>query len=339
MGKRQISKIILLETILVGIISLVIGIIIGVFASQFMSILVSKLFEANMSKFTFVFSKDACIKTCACFAITYIAVAIFNTITISRYKLINLITATKKNEKIKMKNPLLCVMFFIFASIMLGYAYWKVTKGINTLSTAKDILPIILIGIVSTILIFWSLSGFILNLVKSMKKIYLKDTNMFVLRQINNKINTMVISMSVICLMLFMTISTLSSSLSLRNTMQKDLKEMTPVDINLYKTTNLPEKSVDRQGREKIYTKEQREESKITVLETLKNNGIDEKLLKDVVEIPIYANNELTWETFFGSMIDEIKKQFPMLMYETTETIVKISDYNKIASLYRNTNL
>ena len=74
-------------------------------------------------------------------------------------------------------------------------------------------------------------------------------------------------------------------------------------------------------------------------METLKNNGIDEKLLKDVVEIPIYANNELTWETFFGSMIDEIKKQFPMLMYETTETIVKISDYNKIASLYRNANL
>ena len=65
---------------------------------------------------------------------------------------------------------------------------------------------------------------------------------MFVLRQLNNKINTTVVSMSVICLMLFMTISVLSSSLSLRNTMQQDLKEMTPVDINLYKTANLPEK-------------------------------------------------------------------------------------------------
>lgn len=66
---------------------------------------------------------------------------------------------------------------------------------------------------------------------------------MFVLRQLNNKINTTVVSMSVICLMLFMTISVLSSSLSLRNTMQQDLKEMTPVDINLYKTANLPEKA------------------------------------------------------------------------------------------------
>ena len=45
--------------------------------------------------------------------------------------------------------------------------------------------------------------------------------------------------MSVICLMLFMTISILSVSLSLRNTMQRDLIEMTPVDLNLYKTANL----------------------------------------------------------------------------------------------------
>ena len=82
MGKRQISKIILLETILVGIISLGIGLIIGVFASQLMSILVGKLFEADMSKFEFVFSTDSCIKTCAYFAIMYIAVMLFMTISI-----------------------------------------------------------------------------------------------------------------------------------------------------------------------------------------------------------------------------------------------------------------
>ena len=335
MGKRQISKIILIETILVGIISLVIGIVVGVFASQFMSVLVSKLFEADMSEFTFVFSKDACIKTCMYFAIMYVAVAIFNTITISRYKLINLLTALKKNEKIKIKNPFLCVIIFIIASSILGYAYWKVTGGVQTMDTADKMLPVILMGIVSTILIFWSLSGFVLHLIKSMKKVYLKDTNMFVLRQINNKINTMVVSMSVICLMLFMTISILSSSLSLRNTMQKDLNEMTPVDINLYKTANLPEKTVNAYGKEITYTETSREDSKITIEETLKNNGFDINLLKDIVEIPIYIDKNLTMETFFGNSIDKMKTQFPMLTYDTPETIVRISDYNKIAKLYR----
>ncbi len=334
MGRRQISKIILIETILVGVISLVVGIVIGIFASQFMSILISKLFEADMSEFTFVFSKNACIKTCFYFAIMYVAVAIFNTITISRYKLINLLTALKKNETVKIKNPFLCVIIFIIASAILGYAYWKVTGGIQTMDTAEKMLPVILMGIVSTILIFWSLSGFILYVIRSMKKVYLKDTNMFVLRQINNKINTMVVSISVICLMLFMTISILSSSLSLRNTMQKDLNEMTPVDINLYKTANLPEKTINANGKEITYTKEEREDSKITIQETLKNVGMDSNILKDVVEIAIYVSPNLTMEKFFGESIDTVKAQFSMLAYDTPEMIVKISDYNKIANLY-----
>lgn len=224
MGKRQISKIILMETIFVGVISLAIGLAFGIFASQFMSVLVAKMFEVNMSEFHFVFSKNACIKTCIYFAVMYLAVMFFNTLTVSRYKLINLLNAAKKNEKVKIKNPFLSIIIFAFGASILGYAYWKVTGGVKTLNSADKLLPPIIMGIVGTVAIFWSLSGFVLELVKKHKKIYLKDTNMFILRQINNKINTMVASMSVICLMLFMTISILSSSLALRNTMRKRVK-------------------------------------------------------------------------------------------------------------------
>lgn len=333
MGKRQISKIILMETILVGVISLVVGLVIGVFASQLMSVLVAKMFEADMSEFNFVFSMDACIKTCLYFAVMYVAVMFFNTLTVSRYKLINLLNASKKNEKVKIKNPFISFLVFIAGSSILGYAYWKVTGDAQSLDTAEKILPPILMGIVGTVAIFWSLSGFILQVIQSHKKTYLKDTNMFVLRQLNNKINTMVASMSVICLMLFMTISILSSSLALRNTMQRDLVQMTPVDINLYKTANLPEK-YKKYGKEVKTTKEQREDSKIPITETMKNNGFDMTLLKDVVEIPVYATNDLTWEDFFGDKIEEIKAVFPRLAYGTAEEIVKVSDYNKIAKMY-----
>lgn len=333
MGKRQISKIILMETIFVGIISLGIGLVVGVFASQFMSILVAKMFEADMSDFQFVFSKDACIKTCIYFAVMYFAVMLFNTYTVSKYKLINLLNASRKNEKVKIKNPLICIIVFIIAASLLGFAYWKVTGDVRSLSTADKILPPILMGIIGTILVFWSLSGFILQVVQKMKNTYLKDTNMFILRQINNKINTMVASMSVICLMLFMTISILSSSLALRNTMQRELIDMTPVDLNLYKTANLPE-SYNKYGEEIKTTKEQREDSKIPIVETLKNNGLDMSVLKDVVEIPIYASNDLTWQTFFGDKFEEIKAIYPNLRYDMTEEIVKVSDYNRIASIY-----
>ena len=329
MSKGQISRILLIETILVGIISLVVGLIIGVFASQFMSILVGKLFAADMSKFEFVFSKDACIKTCIYFAVMYIAVMIFNTFTISRYKLINLLNASKKNEKIKIKNLWVCILVFIVGAVILGYAYYKVTGGVSELSTAESILPVILMGIVGTILIFWSVSGFILKIVQLRKNVYLKNVNMFVLRQLHNKINTTVVSMSVICLMLFMTITILSSALSLNSTMRRDLEEMTPVDLNLYKTANLPEN--------KKMSKAQIEDSRKTMVQTLEENGFDMNNLKDVVEIPIYATNELTWKDTLSPVYDEVKKQFPNLLYETAEELVKVSDYNKVARLYGTT--
>ena len=326
MGRRQISKIIIIETIFVGIISLIIGLIVGVFGSQFMSVLVAKLFEADMTEYQFVFSAEACVKTVIYFAIMYIAVIILNTFTISRYKLINLINATKKNEKVKIKNPVISIIIFIFAVVILGYAYYKVTAEATTIRTAADMLPIIIMGIIGTILVFWSLSGFILKIVQSSKKIYLKGTNMFVLRQLNNKINTTVVSMSVICLMLFMTITILSFALSLRNTMQKDLLEMTPVDLNLYKTANLPDNGE--------YTDEEIADSKISLQDTLEDNGFDMNNLKDIIEIPIYATNSLTMEETLGEYIDEAKSMFSMLNYDTAETIVKVSDYNKIARLY-----
>lgn len=305
MGKRQISKIILLETVFVGIISLGVGLVIGIFASQFMSVLVAKLFEVDMSNFQFVFSKNACIKTCVYFAVMYIAVMFFNTMTVSRYKLINLLNATKKNEKVKIKNPIISAVVFIGASVLLGYAYWSVTSNVTAIQTEVQLLIPILMGIIGTVLVFWSLSGFILSGVKSIKNIYLNGTNMFVLRQINSKINTTVISMSVICLMLFMTISILSSSLALRNTMQKDVKKLTPVDINLY-------------------TKY----SETTIQELLISNGFNINLLKDINEISIYGDKNLTLNDFMGDNFTTNN--------DITEDLIKVSDYNKIAQLYGN---
>lgn len=337
MGRRQISGIILLETILIGILSLAVGLFIGIFASQFMSILVAKLFEADMSEFTFVFSKDACIKTCIYFAVMYIAVIIFNTLTISRYKLINLLTAVKKNEKAKLKNPIISILIFIASSVLLGYAYYLVTGGVYELRTDEQLLKPILMGVIGTVGVFWSLSGFILRLIQTRKSVYLKGTNMFVLRQLNNKINTNIVSMTVICLMLFMTISALSSSLSIQSALDSQLEKFTPVDVNLYKTAYLPESYVSSYSGKTIYNTEiQIEDSRHPVSYTLETNGYDMNNLKDIVEIPIYAIPEWTMKTSLGDYSEKAMQQFSMLAYDTPETVIKISDYNKVAALYGN---
>ncbi len=331
MSKGKISKILLFETIMIGFISLVVGLILGVILSQVMSILVANMFEADLTKFAFVISKDAIIKTIIYFAIMYLLVMIFNTISVSKCKLIDLLYSSKKSEQVKIKNPYICIIIFIIASTMLGYAYYLVTIKVTEMINLKEVVKPVLLGVIGTFLIIWSLSGLILKIVMSLKNLYFNKLNSFTLRQLSSKINTTVFSMTIVCLMLFITICTLSSSLSLKNSMTANLKELAPVDIQFMK--NLDLEVNDDYG----YTFEEVENSKYLIKEDLEklNFDIDENL-KDVIDINLYATNDVLVKDTLGSYYEISKKKYPMLMYDMAETFIKLSDYNKIAKLYGN---
>ncbi len=328
MGKGKISKILFIETLIIGIISLIVGLIIGIFASQLMSVVVAKMFEADMTGYKFVFSQAAMVKTIIYFGIMYLLVMIFNTVTISNYNLIDLLTASKKNEKVKLKNKKLSVLMFLVSIMILALAYYKVTSYANILS-GKQLLMAIALGVVGTFLFFWSLSGFLLKLIQFNKKIYLKDLNVFVLRQIDSKINTTVFSMTVICLMLFFTICILSSALALNKSMKNDLTEVTPADISIIKTMNLTE------GTEEEIT-----ESKMSIEDTLKKSSLDfNESFSEYVEFTEYTAPNVTLKTTLGKTIDDVLKQFPSLLVDENEGIVKISDYNKAAKILKQKEL
>lgn len=154
MSKKNISKIMLFETLFIGIISLIIGLLIGVLSSQLMSVLVANSFEADLTRFTFVFSSSAMIKTVIYFGIIYLLVMIFNVVNVGRCKLIDLIQANKKSEEVKMKNPFICIIVFIISVVMLGYAYYLVTSGLKVLTSDISIFIPIILGCVSTFFIF-----------------------------------------------------------------------------------------------------------------------------------------------------------------------------------------
>ena len=333
MSKGRISKILFFETLSIGAISLVIGLGIGIALSQVMSIVVANMFDADMSKFTFIFSSSAMVKTIIYFGIMYIIVMIFNTIQVSRCKLIDLIQADKKSEKVKMKNPYLCVIVFLFSTVLLGYAYYNVTTGSGNLVEFSDVAKQIIYGVVGTFLIFWSLSGFILKAVMSMKSSYYKKLNSFTIRQFSSKINTMVFSMTVICLMLFLTICIFSSAVSLNTTTKENLRHNVPVDIQIQKMADLSIEDVDGDGN--LYPEEKIEDSKISIGETLTKMNFDVKdNLKDVFEFYSYKTEEITLKDTLGSAFSSIEEIFPDSYFSVLQELVKISDYNKIAELY-----
>lgn len=329
MSKRKISLILFFETLFIGVISLAIGLGLGAVLSQAMSILVANMFEADMTNFHFIFSKAACIKTLIYFGIMYLLVMIFNTIIVSKCKLIDLINASRKTEKVKLKNTFVCVLIFILAAGTLGYAYYLVTAGFAKLDTVNKIFIPIVLGGVSTFFVFWSLSGLLLKIFMSFKKLYYKGLNSFTLRQVSSKINTMVFSMTIICLMLFVTICVSSSALSIKESMTKNLNDLAPVDVQLTKII------FDKE--DEVSNEEVRKDFALSVEETMEKNGFSLKdNLKDMVTFNIYKTKELTLGNSLNDNFDEVSEKYKYLRYDAEEKIMRISDYNKVAKLYGN---
>ena len=335
MSKRKISLILFFETLIIGVISLGVGLALGIVLSQLMSILVANMFEADLTKFQFTFSSSAALKTLLYFSIMYLIVMIFNTIIVNKCKLIDLLHGNKKSEKVKLKNPIICTIVFIIAVIALSYAYYLVTDGFGTsplMNTISGILIPIALGCISTFLIFWSLSGLILKIVMHLKKYYYKGLNSFTIRQISSKINTTVFSMTIICLMLFFTICIFSSALSIKNSLSGNLKDLAPVDIQFSKLQQLSDEE------EESFSKDIIEDYNTTVKDTLQRLDVY-KYLKEVVDINTYRVEEITLKDSFGDQIEQIGKDYPLLAYQDKETLIKLSDYNRLAKLYNKKEL
>lgn len=330
MSKGKISKILVVETFLIGLLSLVVGLVLGCALSQVMSVIVANMFEADLTEFTFVISTNAIVKTIIYFGIMYLLVMIFNTISVSRCKLIDLINANKKTETVKLKNPYLCIFIFIVAVVILGYSYYSVTVGVDNLRETWQIFLIIGLGALGTFLLFFSLSGLVLRVLQHFKKFYYKGLNSFTIKQFSSKINTTVFSMTVICLMLFVTICVFSSCMSMKNAMTANLKELAPVDIELAKTRDIPREFIEEYG----YSEGQVNNSYQSIEDDLNSIGFDvNNYYKDIVSINTYTTDELTVRNTLGSAYNEIYKKYPFMTYDAVEEIVTVSDYNKAAKL------
>ncbi|MEK4890546.1 ABC transporter permease [Bacillus sp. FSL M7-0996] len=300
MGRRNISRILVTETFLVGVISLVSGLIIGIGVSQGLSTFALKLFDLPINKYKFAISTGAIGKSVLYFGIMFLLVMLFNVYVVSKYKIIDLLTAGIKSEDVKFRNPLIYVITFIMCVASLGYAYVTVLKiGLNF--TNPMLVVSIILGILGTLLFFFSLSGFILYVVKKNKKVYFKGLNIFIIKQINSKVNTNFISMSVICLMLFLTMVALSTGISFNRMMDATTKEITPFDA-----------SITLENKDESYT-------------------IEEVLNKANFKI---SNNEkyVSYNVYRTGMevVDFVPEGKD---YNNDIDFIKVSDYNKILNL------
>ena len=313
MSKRKISLLLLIETFIIGLISLALGLLLGIILSQITSIFVANLFEANMSKFTFNFSKTALFKTILYFGIIYFIVMIFNTIIINKNKLIDLLQASKKQEKIRIKSSMISVILFFISVLMLGSAYYMVTAGVNDLLKydVSILLVPILLGTIGTVLFFYSVAGMSLKIISKCHYLYSKKLNTFVFKQINSKINTMVISISIICLMLFFTLCLLTSAFTIKDYFNNSINTYAPVDYQIV--------SINQNVR---------------VTEFLEDTFVKENTKYNLVVSEYYDEN-FDYAKSLGKVYEQIKQEYSYIQFDSPVYIMSEADYNKLARLLK----
>ena len=228
----KVSLLLVLETLLIGLLSLAAGLLLGILLSHGLALLTMAMFASYPTdeSFGFILSWKAIFKTVLYFGVIFLVVMGFTGLSVSRARLIDLIQGGRKNEEMRERPLWRSVLTFLLGVVLLLVAYaMLLIRGINRIDSLFFLM--LALGTLGTLLFFRSLSGFLLRLVKGHKKLYYKDLNMFVLRQFNSRIHTTYVSMTVICLLLLLAIGVTACCVGLNNTIGAMTDASAPYDF------------------------------------------------------------------------------------------------------------
>lgn len=240
MGRGRVATIMALETVIVSVVAFVAGIVLGVGLSQLMTFFTASLFKTQIANFHFFFSVHAFNLTLACMLVMFVLTLLLNLRAVRRTKLVELMGAERRNESIKTRNPWIAIAIFAVGVVFVGVAYYRLLRDGFPLTATDSKLQEAMnqFGIttamvtVGTFALFWGLSGMLIKLLQSLRSVYWRGLNMFTVRQLSAKVNTVCFSMGVIAMILFLAITSVTCGMSIANMMNENLERYTPADMS-----------------------------------------------------------------------------------------------------------
>lgn len=240
MGRGRVATIMALETVIVSVVAFAAGIVLGVGLSQLMTFFTASLFKTQIANFHFFFSVHAFNLTLACMLVMFVLTLLLNLRAVRRTKLIELMGAERRNESIKTRNPWIAIAIFAVGVVLVGVAYYRLLRDGFPLTATDSKLQEAMsqFGIttamvtVGTFALFWGLSGMLIKLLQSLRSVYWRGLNMFTVRQLAAKVNTVCFSMGVIAMILFLAITSVTCGMSIANVMNENLERYNPVDVS-----------------------------------------------------------------------------------------------------------
>ena len=233
MGKGDLLKISACETLIVGASSLAVGLLVGIALSQLLSNVCASMMVERVDGVSFALSAPSLAKTAAAFAVIFVVSVVWNSAHLAKSKLIDLLAGSRKNDDLRMHNVPLLFALFVASLCIIGYSYSMLLRTGLFSENNIDFLVETLLVCSGTVLLFFSLSGFLLRVAQLAKPVYLRGLNMVFLRQLASRVNSTFVSMSVIAMALFLALTSVCGGIGIVNAMQSNAEAGVRCDASM----------------------------------------------------------------------------------------------------------
>lgn len=320
MKPGQVSAIVVMETLSVGVVALVVGLLLGFGVSQLLSFVSAGVFGLIMKDYTFVFSFDALLRTVAAFALIFVLVTVLNVIQVRRQKLISLLSSRFQGGKAKGRNPILCLVGLAVSIAILVWAYVTLEDS-GMLVIGQEFTKATVLMVVGTSLFFWSVAGAATAILRRIKGAYYRGLTMFTLRQLSSRMDGACATLTIVCVTLFLGIIVFSTGIGLAKVFVDGAEEGTVFDdtINL-----LMDPDTDSTAQKRLFD---------DPAQVLSQNVPEwHKVVSSAAALHVYNTGMELEQLFRGIDVKNSSGMEPSEMYGTS-TAVGVTEFNQLRTL------
>lgn len=311
MTKKQIARILILETIFIAVITLVFGLTFGLLFDKLMLLVLLKLFTAGVS-FGFVITPIAVFLTILLFGGIFFLLLIYTVIKISRLKIVALLKEENNGER----EPKARFILAILGLGLTGYGYYLAQTIQNPIKAITMFFIAVLAVIFGTYLIFMAVSITVLKLMKNNKTFYYKPKNFISVSGLLYRMKRNAVGLANICILSTMVLVTMGTTSALYAGSEEAYNTRFPRDIivNGYRST----------------------EGKLTEIEknvkkATQDAGVEAKDLVSYNMLNVVGRlngTEISYETGNVGSLDKLR----------TVVVIELKDYNKVSKEQKTLN-
>lgn len=311
MTKKQIARILILETIFIAILTLVFGLAFGLLFDKLMLLVLLKLFTAGVS-FGFIITPIAVFLTILLFGGIFFLLLIYTVVKISRLKIVALLKEENNGER----EPKARFILAILGLGLTGYGYYLAQTIQNPIKAITMFFVAVLAVIFGTYLIFMAVSITVLKLMKNNKTFYYKPKNFISVSGLLYRMKRNAVGLANICILSTMVLVTMGTTSALHAGSEEAYNTRFPRDIiiNGYRSTEGKLAEIEK-----------------NVKKATQDAGVEAKDLVSYNMLNVVGRlngTEINYESEFTGSFDKLK----------SIVVLELKDYNKVSKEQKTLN-